>query len=874
MVVPADKPPVANVPASRTAVSKAQANGAPVSTYRLQIKPGFGFGEVAEIAGYLSRLGVSHVYLSPILQAAPGSEHGYDVIDHEQLSAEAGGMAGFESMIATLREHGLLAIADLVPNHMAVPVPERLNTALWSMLREGPDSECGRWFDVDWTVPTNAVLMPVLGDRIGKVLANGELTVDRSGDEPVLRYYQHEFPIRPGTQDLPLPELVARQWYRLAWWRVADDELNYRRFFDVDTLAAVRVEDPVVFDATHSLIQRLVAEGALTGLRIDHPDGLADPRGYLRQLAAATNSTWVVVEKILEGDETLPADWACAGTTGYDALNQVSGLFVDPAGAAPLSIGLDTFTGGSPTLDTVIDRSKRLIIEQSLHTEVRRLIDLLVGICNADLDLRDHTRRALGESVTELLVAMDRYRAYVVPGKPASEQAQESVRRAAAIAAERLPEEALETLEVVVGLILDGPGAGWDPSRAEFVIRFQQTCGPVMAKGLEDTTFYRWHRLISLNEVGADPARFGVAAEEFHSFSDRLIRNWPATMTTLSTHDTKRSEDARARLAGLAEMPQEWGAAVQQWRELASRHHSPDGWPDPETEYLFWQTLVATWPGITKSRYPDPTYPDSPYPDATYPHPTYPDRIAAYLAKAAHEAKVHTSWTSPDAGYDAALEHFVWATLADPAVQERISTFCAELAEPFRVAVLGQKLVQLTMPGVADVYQGSEIVDLSLVDPDNRRPVDFRRRADLLTALDDGRPVIRTIAGLAPTERLDAEKLLVTSRALRLRREHPEWFTGGSYRPVPTSTGNAIAFGRGDGSASGSGSGDGEISVVTIATRLPVALARYGGWNEHSVTLPKGSWTDLLTGRTVAGRSIRLAELLTDLPVALLIRTP
>jgi (1->4)-alpha-D-glucan 1-alpha-D-glucosylmutase len=828
---------------------------APITTYRLQIRAEFGFDDAAAIADYLSRLGVSHAYLSPILQAAPGSAHGYDVIDHERLSAEAGGSEGFRRLIAALRKQGLLAIADIVPNHMAVPTPARLNAALWSVLREGPDSECARWFDVDWSVPANAVLMPVLGKRIGKVLADGELTLDRSGPEPVLRYFEQEFPVRAGTEDLPLPELVARQWYRLAWWRVADDELNYRRFFDVDTLAAVRVEDPVVFDATHSLIQQLVAEGSLTGLRIDHPDGLANPRAYLHQLAAATMGTWVVVEKILEGDETLPHDWACAGTTGYDALNQVCGLFVDPAGAAPLSIALDEFTGGSPTLDTVIDQSKRMIIEQSLHTEVRRLVDLLVAICNADINLRDHTRRSLRESITELLVAMDRYRAYVVPGEAPPEESVTTIQRAAAIARERLPEEALDTLDLVCDLILDGEAAGPDARRAEFVIRFQQTCGPVMAKGIEDTTFYRWHRLISLNEVGADPSQFGVAPEEFHAYSARLGQNWPTSMTTLSTHDTKRSEDARARLAGLAELPLEWASAVQHWHELASQHHSPDGWPDPETEYLFWQTVVATWSDVT----------------ATGADPAYIDRITGYLSKATREAKVHTSWTSPDAAYDTAVEAFARSTLADPAVLAQVAAFCAELAEPTRVAILGQKLVQLTMPGVADVYQGTEIVDLSLVDPDNRRPVDYGRRAELLRALDDERPLEQRLAALpAAPDRLDAEKLLVTSRALRLRRDHPEWFTAGAYTPVATSAGNALAFGRGPLDADGRPG----VTVISVATRLPVALARHGGWGEHTVSLPRGTWTDVLTGRTLDGRSARLGDLLADLPVALLVLEP
>ena len=832
-------------------------NTPPTNTYRLQIRAEFGFDDVTEITGYLDRLGVSHAYLSPILQATPGSAHGYDVVDHDQLSSDAGGLPAFRRMIAALQARDLRAIADIVPNHMAVPTPLRLNAALWAVLRDGPESEFARWFDVDWSVAANAVLMPVLGNRIGQVVADGELSVDRSETEPVLRYFDHVFPIRPGTDDLALPDLLARQWYRLAWWRVADDELNYRRFFDVDTLAAVRVEDPVVFDATHTLIEQLVHDGSLTGLRIDHPDGLADPRAYLRQLAAATDGTWVAVEKILEDDETLPADWACAGTTGYDAMNRIGGLFVDPAGAAPLSYVLDHFTGGSSTLAGVTEASKRLVTDHILTTEVRRLVDLLQAICNADLDLRDHTRRALREAVTELLVAMDRYRAYVVPGEPAPEEARITIERAAARAREQLPEESLDTLDVVCDLVLDGEAAEKDPRRSEFIVRFQQACGPVMAKGVEDTTFYRWHRLISLNEVGADPDRFGVTAEDFHAFATRLARDWPATMTTLSTHDTKRSEDTRARLAGLAEMPLEWANTVRHWHELGARHRSFDGWPDPETEYLFWQTVVATWPTAGLGAHPE----------------TYVDRITEYLSKATREAKVHTSWTSPDPDYDTAIETFATDVLADPVVQAQIGAFCDELADPFRVAALGQKLVQLTMPGVADVYQGTEIIDLSLVDPDNRRPVDYPRRSRLLTLLDDERPLAETLAELSPTERLDAEKLLVTSRTLRLRRDHPDWFVGGGYTPIATSSGNAIAFGRGP-AASDQDDDQDQVTVITVATRLPVALARHGGWGEHTLTLPGGTWTDRLTGRSVSGASVRLADVLTDLPVALLHRDP
>ncbi|MEW1957623.1 malto-oligosyltrehalose synthase [Kineococcus sp. NPDC059986] len=810
----------------------------PTGTYRLQIQPAFTFDDAAEQAEHLAALGVSHAYLSPVLAPATGSTHGYDVVDHSQLNPEAGGRPAFDRLSARLRGAGLGAVADVVPNHVAVPTPASDNAQLWSVLREGPGSPFASWFDVDWSVPDRAILMAVLGQRIGQVLAAGELSLDRSGEEPVLRYYDHVFPVRPGTEDLPLEQLVDRQWYRLAHWRVADEELNYRRFFDVDTLAAVRVEDPAVFDATHRLLLELVHDGSLQGLRIDHPDGLADPRGYLERLAAATRegdgpSAWVVVEKILEGDELLPTDWACAGTTGYDALQRIGGVFLDPAGAEPLSTSYAALTGTAVPFASVVEEAKREVVENGLYAEVHRLVELLAGICHDDVNLRDHTRRGLHEAVVELLVAVDQYRAYVVPGETAPEDAVAVLDHAAAGARTRLPAERHDTLAVVVDLALGRVG-GEDPRAAEFVVRFQQTCGPVMAKGIEDTAFYRWFRLSSLNEVGGDPTRFGISPEEFHAFAARLARDWPATMTTLSTHDTKRSEDVRARLSVLSEFGEEWAGAVASWRDLAAEHR--DAELDARTELLVWQTVFGTWGAEG---------------------PLAVDRLLAYLQKATREAKDHTTWTSPDEAYETAVEKFARGVLADDAVLAAVAEFVELTASAARVAVLGQKFVQLLMPGVPDVYQGTEVVDLSLVDPDNRRPVDYADRRRRLTSLD---------SGSAPSD-LHDEKLLVVSRALRVRRDRPAAFVGGDYSPVPTSSGNALAFSRGPADAP---------EVVAVATRLPVSLHRNGGWGEHTLTLPEGRWRNLVdvtgSGPVVDGGSVRIADLLTDLPVALLVR--
>lgn len=794
-------------------------------TYRLQLRPGFGFDEAAEIAGYLASLGVSHAYLSPVLQAASGSEHGYDVIDHSSLSADLGGDDGFDRMVEVLDSQGLGVVVDVVPNHMAVPTPASLNAPLWSVLRDGPLSPFARWFDVDWSTPDRAVLMPVLGRRLGLCLRDGEIVLDTSGREPLLRYYEHAFPVRPGTEGLSLPELVDRQWYRLAYWRVADEELNYRRFFDVDTLAAVRVEDPAVFAETHARLLAAHERGQVDGFRIDHIDGLADPAGYLRSLANATGGSWVVVEKILMGDEALPADWACAGTTGYDALNRVLDVLVDPAGAEAMSATWMQFADSDlRDFAEVEDQAKREVIEHSLWAEVHRLSSLAAAICQDDVMLRDFTRRGLSEALIEVLAAMPVSRAYVVPGEEPAAQSVAALDRSAQHAVGRRPDRADE-IELVRELALGRLGGGPGGRRAEFCVRFQQTCDPVMAKGVEDTAFYRYHRLVALNEVGGDPGRFGGQPDALHVWAGRMQSANPLGMTTISTHDAKRSEDVRARLAVLSEMPLEWREAVLRWQSAAAQYRSPDGWPDGPVEYLIWQTLVGAWPI-----------------DA--------DRLGRYLEKATREAKVHTGWTSPDESYDGAVRSYGRAVLADADLSADIAALVAAIEPAYRSNALAQKLLQLTLPGVPDVYQGCEGEDLSLVDPDNRRPVPFARLAERLARLD---------AGEAPRDLTD-EKLLVTSRALRLRREHPAWFgPEGGYEQVPTTSQHALAFIRAE-------------RVATVVTRLPVGLAGSGGWGEARAVLPEGDWLDVLTGARHAGAGCSVASLLERLPVALLVR--
>jgi (1->4)-alpha-D-glucan 1-alpha-D-glucosylmutase len=831
----------------------------PASTYRLQLTPEFGFADAADQAGYLAELGITHAYLSPILQAAPGSQHGYDVVDHSRIAAELGGEDGFRYLAARFRRAGIGLVVDVVPNHMGVPVPEYLNRQLWAVLSGGQQSPYAHWFDVDWEAGGGQLLLPVLSRPLHECM--DELRLSRLDELPgatafsydddalVLRYQEHVLPVRPGTGALPLPDLLAAQFYRLDSWRAAATELNWRRFFDISSLIAIRVEEPDVFAATHGLLLGLVAEGLIDGLRIDHPDGLADPRGYLRQLATAASGGWIVAEKILATGEELPSDWPCAGTTGYDSLAAVGALFTGSDGAQQLGTQYARFAGGPSDFATAARAARRETADQQLTAEVSRLARLLGKLGDPVLDSvpADELRTILAE----MLAAFDVYRAYVVPGEAPSATSVGQVGAAAAAARVQLPARLHPAADRVVALLLGrAVDAGLRPVRDDLIIRFQQTCAAVQAKGVEDTAAYRWTRLISANEVGADPDHPGRSATEFHRFAQRLADAWPAGMTTLSTHDTKRQEDVRARLAVLAESPEAWAREVTRWHRRASE--LAGGLRiDPPSEYLMWQTLVGAWPI-----------------DA--------DRLTSYLLKALREAKLSTSWTEPDVTYEAAALGFARLALADSEIAERIAAFVAWIGPDAVANSIGAKLVQLTMPGVPDTYQGCELAGLSLVDPDNRRPVDFDRRRLMLAALRPAEPDRAAgldgpgdpggLTDLATTGELDAAKLLVTSAALRLRRDHPDWFAG-EYQPL-TATGpagaHALAFCRGG-------------QAITVATRLPGQLRRSGGWRDTAIALPPGRWLDVLSGTehgragvTEPGRGM-LADLTWRLPVALLV---
>ncbi|WKX17944.1 malto-oligosyltrehalose synthase [Streptomyces sp. HUAS CX7] len=783
----------------------------PSATYRLQLQPDFPFGAAAAAVPYLASLGVSHLHLSPVLEAVPGSPHGYDVVDHARVRAELGGEEGLRALSRTAREHGLGLVVDIVPNHMAMS--PRHNRALWEVLREGPESPYARWFDIDWRAQGGRLLLPVLGGPVGEVL--GDLRVD--GD--VLRYHEHAFPLREGTADLPLPRLLFAQWYRPVWWRLARTELNYRRFFSISELIGVRVEDPEVFEATHATILRLLREGVVDGLRVDHPDGLADPEGYLERLHEASGGRWTVVEKILADGERLPAAWPVAGTTGYDALRHVDGLFADPAGSGQLLDAYRRFSG--PEADrggdwaATVRRAAYEVLAHELATELDRLTRVAHRLCAAapDLALRDRAPWALRTALRELLVRMEVYRPYTSVDAAAvvTEEAAAEARRVFAV-----PEEA-GAVDVVRDLVLGRYGDG--PEHVEFRTRFAQTASALRAKSVEDTAFYRYLPLLSATEVGGDPGRPAVSAEEFHAYCARVQRDWPATGTVVSTHDTKRSADVRAALAVLTQCPARWADVLAEAAELARTGGEP---PDGQVAWAAWQTVFGLGPADE-------------------------ERVREALLKHVREAGLHTSWTEQDPAYEEAVARFV-ASGPCGAPGERIAALRKALEPHVRANVLGAALVHLTMPGVPDLYQGTEHEYRALVDPDNRRPVDFP------SAGAGG-------AGVGIGER--GEKAAVTRAALALRARRPGTFGhGATYEPLPAegpAAAHCVAFAR---------SG----RAVTAVTRLSLRLAEAGGWRGTTLPLPPGRWADALAPEREFAGHARVADLFADMPVALLER--
>jgi (1->4)-alpha-D-glucan 1-alpha-D-glucosylmutase len=878
-------------------------NRYPLSTYRIQLNRQFGFDDAAKIIPYLEELGIDYLYCSPLLQAAPGSTHGYDVVDHSKVSRELGGDQAFDRMCDALERSKMGQVLDIVPNHMAIA---RENPWWWDVLENGPSSAYAEFFDVDWEPPErrihNTVLMPVLEDQYGILLEAGKIKVVREGGNFEVRNGERVFPVAPrslwqilapaaakcgsdalafladGFDALPSPsstdlksitrrhrdkkllvdmlakllnedavaagaiddviaelnadpdrlhELLEQQNYRVAYWRMAARDLGYRRFFDINSLVGLRIENERVFYATHQLVMRWVAEGRVTGLRVDHPDGLRDPLQYFQRLRAACPDSWIVAEKILLGSEKLRESWPVEGTSGYDFLNVAGRLFVDPAGEQPLTDFYREFTGESADYAALVRARKQFSMRDTLGSEINTLTAMLLDLCEADRLHRDYTRHEAHEVVRATMACLPVYRTYV--REPREVAPEDDCQISAAIEAAKtyrsdLDARLFDFLRDILTLQAGGKLG------AELGLRFQQISAAVMAKGVEDTAFYSFNRMLALNEVGGDPDCFHVTAEEFIAWCREMHRHWPLTMLATSTHDTKRSEDVRARLFLLSEEPERWSRAVVEWAAINEPHRSGE-MPDRNFEYHLYQSMVGAWP-IEKSR------------------------MLAYAEKAAREAKVFTSWTDPVPAYEDAVRKFVDGIYEDSKFVESLNRFVGSLIYPGRINSLAQTLLKITSLGVPDFYQGSELWNLALVDPDNRRPQDFDLRRRLLADL-------RNVTPEKVMQRMDEgmPKMWLIRQALALRKRHPEWFGAeAGIEPVEVRglrRDHVVAFIRGE-------------SVTTIVPRL---MAKLGGdWRDTEIELPRGEWTNHMTGERLRGSRIRLAELMRRFPVALLAR--
>jgi (1->4)-alpha-D-glucan 1-alpha-D-glucosylmutase len=874
----------------------------PRATYRVQFHPGFTFQDAAGLTDYLAALGVSHLYASPYLQAAPGSTHGYDVVDPRRVNEELGGAEGHQKLCSALKSRDLGQVLDLVPNHMAITGPE--NTWWWDVLENGPSSPYAAYFDVDWNPLEerlgNKILLPILGDHYGRVLEAGEIRLGHAKGRFSIHYHEHGLPVAPGSlvgildraagisgseelafiadalRYLPLPEAHEfentrrrhRNWtfirdllyrvigespeactavdkvveevsaspdlldafldeqnYRLAFWRTAARDLGYRRFFDINTLMGVREEDKNVFADTHRLVLEWLRGGVLDGVRIDHPDGLRDPEQYLQRLREDAPETWIVVEKILHTGEQLPSTWPVEGTTGYGFLNLLGGLFIDPSGERPMTDFYADFTGEETDYRSIKRDKKHQVLHELLASDVNRLTDLVVRICERHRRYRDYTRWEINETIREVIACFPVYRTYVrAARKEVREEDRGVINDATAIATNLRPELDPELFDFLKGLLLlEHQGE----LESEWVMRFQQLTGPAAAKGVEDTAYYCYNRLVSLNEVGGDPSVFGVSLKVFHQALAEAANRRPHAMLATSTHDTKRSEGVRARLALLSEVPGPWADAVRRW-STHNEQYRLENVPDRNAEYLLYQTLVGAWPIETK-------------------------RVVTFMEKAAREAKAYTSWTKPEDAYEKTLLNFVRAILDDQEFRSDLENFVCSLVEPGRINAISQVLVKLTAPGVPDFYQGTELWDLSLVDPDNRRPVDFDLRRRLLSEMKRFSPeeiLARMDEGLP--------KLWVIHKALGLRKRRPDDFRSGEYRPLYAmgqKADHVVAFLRGE-------------ALVTVVPRLLISLN--GDWGDTWMELPEGYWRNHLTGDKFKSGKAMLRNILARFPVAIL----
>ncbi|WP_263358035.1 malto-oligosyltrehalose synthase [Acidicapsa ligni] len=877
----------------------------PLSTYRLQLYAGFTFEDAAGVADYIEALGISHVYCSPYLQAVSGSTHGYDVVDHQRPNEELGGEEGHSLFCQRLKDLGLGQVLDIVPNHMALGEQNRY---WWDVIENGPSSRYATWFDIDWHSAEvklqNKVLIPVLDDQYGRVLSSGRIRMEYTGERFQIRYVDNLFPVAPRSLSslltraaeyahndtlhfiaasflaLPSPDSIDRgaasarhrdktviygllkqlcekqpevqaaisrgvdelnheidalddvlnqQSYRLAYWPTADQELGYRRFFDVNTLIGLRMEREHVFEATHCRILKWLEDGTLDGVRIDHPDGLRDPLQYFERLRKRAPDAWIIGEKILEPGEFLRESWPIQGTSGYDFMNVCNRLIVHGEGLIELTKTYSEFTNEPIDFAELSHQKKQMVEQEALGSDINRLASLFVEICENNRDRRDYTRAEIRRALREVASFFPVYRTYVVADRDRIvDEDHANIEKAIALAKDRrqdLDAGLFDFIADVLTLRVRGK------VESEFLMRFQQFTSTVMAKGVEDTAFYCFNRMIGLNEVGNDPGCDGISVAEFHDYSAKMQATHPLTMTTLSTHDTKRADDVRARLATITEIPGRWRAVLNRWSRMNAQFRTAN-FPDRNTECFLYQTLIGAWP-VTK------------------------DRLTAYMEKATREAKQQTGWTQQNKEFEEALRNFIERILESPEFIAELEAFVGRVLQAGRINSLVQTLVKFTAPGVPDTYQGSELWDLSLVDPDNRRPVDYETRRTILNDLKKGmlaEEIMREIDRGVP-------KMWVTHKALSLRRQHPEWFgADAGYTPLLAEglkREHVVAYLRGS-------------HVVTIVPRWTLKLG--DSWASTTLNLPQGNWKNALTGDVIKGGRLRVQTLLQHFPVALLTR--